>query len=319
LPFGKRNITGAGTGVRYVPNYDVRCTYAADTSLKLLMTCGPWKPIRVETYNGRLADVWIEVNVDENLRTASITANAQIEGSHGGKVSFTLSLDGKCLSESVVEVGKDHFVKTEFNLNTPVLWYPHGYGAQPLYEVSASLLAGDASLHRVSKNFGVRRAELIQQADKHGKSFYFRINNVDVFCGGSDWIPADSFTPRISDDKYRRWLELMVDGNQCMIRVWGGGIWEADIFYSTCDELGIMVWQDFMFGIYMFLLLWSSSDRYDAVSDHLQAAVIIQHIQKYSNQLKPNAKPSSSDFDITLRLLYMLATTRTINVRSKMA
>lgn len=281
LLFVRRNITGAGTGVRYVPkDNDMKCTYDADTSSKLLMTCGPWKPIRLETYNGRLADLWTDVKVEEDLRTVSITANAQIEGSHGGKVSFTLSLDGRGISESVVEVGKDHFIKAEFKLDNPALWYPHGYGAQPLYEVSASLLSGDTGFHRVSKSFGVRRAELIQQEDKHGKSFYFRINHVDVFCGGSDWIPADSFTPRISDDKYRRWLELMVDGNQCMIRVWGGGIWEADIFYSICDELGIMVWQDFMFGIYVFLLFQSSSDHYDAISDCPQVAVIILHTQK---------------------------------------
>ncbi len=220
------------------------------------MTCGPWQPIKIETYNGRLGDLWTDIKVNENLKTASVTANAQIEGSHGRKVAFTLSLDGKSISESTVEVGNDHAAKVEFNLDTPALWYPHGYGAQPLYEISASLLSEDIILHQVSKKFGVRRAELVQQEDKHGKSFYFRINNVDVFCGGSDWIPADSFTPRISDDKYRRWLELMVDGNQCMIRVWGGGIWEADVFYSLCDELGIMVWQDFMFGIVIGLFLY---------------------------------------------------------------
>ena len=252
----RHSITGAGTGVRYVlwPSKK-RYSYKANAMIKVLMTCGPWQPIRVETYNGRLADVWTEINVDESLRAADIIANAQVEGSYGGKVSFTLSLDGKSLSEAIVDVGNDHSANVKFHTDTPALWYPNGYGAQPLYEISASLLSGDTSLDKVSKKFGVRRAELVQQKDRHGKSFYFRINNVDVFCGGSDWIPADSFTTRISDEKYRRWLELMVDGNQCMIRVWGGGIWEADVFYSLCDELGIMVWQDFMFGMYILLLV----------------------------------------------------------------
>lgn len=226
------------------------------------MTCGPWQPIRVETYNGRLADLWSDIKVDENLRTAIISANAQIEGCHGGNVSFVLSLDGKNISESIVEVGNSQSASAEFNLDSPALWYPYGYGAQSLYEVAATLLFEDISLHKLSKKFGVRRAELVQHEDTHGKSFYFRINNVDVFCGGSDWIPADSFTPRIPNEKYRRWLELMVDGNQCMIRVWGGGIWEADVFYSLCDELGIMVWQDFMFGIYFLSFLNPSSGCY---------------------------------------------------------
>ena len=250
----KHNITGVGTGARYVsrPYCTKGMYYKANTMFKILMTCGPWQPIRIETYTARVADVWTNIKVDESLKSANITANAQIEGVHRGKVSFTLSLDGKSISQSVVKVDNENSANAEFHLDTPALWYPHGFGAQPLYKISASLLLGDVSLHEVSKKFGVRRADLVQQIDKHGKSFYFKINNVDVFCGGSDWIPADSFTTRISDEKYRRWLELMVDGNQCMIRVWGGGIWEADIFYSLCDELGIMVWQDFMFGINPF-------------------------------------------------------------------
>ena len=253
------------------------------------MTCGPWQPIRIEKYNGRLADVWTDIKVDESLKTADITAYAQVEGTHSGKVSFTLSLDGKVVSGSIVEVSNDNFASAKFHLDTPALWYPHGYGAQPLYEMSASLLSRNTSLHEVSKKFGVRRAELVQQKDKHGKSFYFKINNIDVFCGGSDWIPADSFTTRISDEKYRRWLELMVDGNQCMIRVWGGGIWEADVFYSLCDELGIMVWQDFMFGIYILPILGSSLE-YDKKTNIRQAAVIIPHSQKCFGPLEPSAK-----------------------------
>ena len=203
----------------------------------------------METYHGRLADVWTVVEVGDDLKIAEITARANIEGSHGTQVSFALAIGGDIIAESIVKVGRDQSAKAEFKINTPALWYPYGYGAQPLYEVIASLLCDNISLDSVKKRCGIRRAELVQQKDKHGKSFYFRINNVDVFCGGSDWIPADSFTTRISDDRYRRWLELMIDGNQCMIRVWGGGIWEADAFYSHCDELGIMVWQDFMFGI----------------------------------------------------------------------
>jgi hypothetical protein len=73
-------------------------------------------------------------------------------------------------------------------------------------------------LHEVSRRTGFRKGELIQEPDAIGKTFYFRINNIDVFCGGSDWIPADSFTPRVTSEKYRKWLEMMVDGYQVMIR-----------------------------------------------------------------------------------------------------
>lgn len=84
-----------------------------------------------------------------------------------------------------------------------------------------------------------------------GSSFFFQINNKPIYAGGSNWIPIDMTLPT-SEGRYRRWLELMVRGNQNMIRVWGGGVYEPECFYSLCDEMGIMVWQDFMFacGVY---------------------------------------------------------------------
>ncbi|KAK3080622.1 hypothetical protein LTR53_020521, partial [Teratosphaeriaceae sp. CCFEE 6253] len=88
----------------------------------------------------------------------------------------------------------------------------------PLYTVTATVTSGEHDLHTISKRTGFRKGELIQQPDEVGKTFYFRFNGIDVFCGGSDWIPADSFTPRITESKYRKWLEMMVDGYQIMIR-----------------------------------------------------------------------------------------------------
>ncbi|KAK5147207.1 hypothetical protein LTR04_000885 [Oleoguttula sp. CCFEE 6159] len=214
----------------------------------VLMTCGPWKDVRLETYNGRLADLWVDIDVKESLKSAKVTARAQVEGNSGDNVSFTLSLAGKTILKSSAKVDANQTIQVEFNVDSPALWYPNGYGTQPLYEISATLSSQETNLHTVNKHIGFRRVKLVQDIDKHGKSFYFRVNNLDIFCGGSDWIPADNFTPRITDDKYKRWLRLMVDGNQCMIRVWGGGIWEPDVFYSLCDQLGIMVWQDFLFG-----------------------------------------------------------------------
>jgi len=84
--------------------------------------------------------------------------------------------------------------------------------------------------------------------EQPGTTFFFQINNIPVFCGGSNWIPADNFIPRISKEKYHDWVKLVADGNQFMIRVWGGGIYEEQAFYDACDELGILVWQDFLFG-----------------------------------------------------------------------
>lgn len=156
-----------------------------------------------------------------------------------------MSLNGKLLAGQEVD-GTD----VTFTINRPELWYPVRYGKQPLYTIKATLLDGDTEIDSASKKIGLRRARLVQTPlkEQHGTSFFFEINNIPIFCGGSDWIPADNFIPRISKERYRDWVKLVADGNQFMIRVWGGGIFEEQAFYDACDELGILVWQDFMFG-----------------------------------------------------------------------
>lgn len=88
-----------------------------------------------------------------------------------------------------------------------------------LFLVLISILEGPGKeLYKMSKRVGIRSAELIQQPDKHGKSFFFRINGQDIFCGGSCWIPADSLLPNIDQERYKSWIDLMVKGNQTMVR-----------------------------------------------------------------------------------------------------
>ncbi|GHJ85131.1 hypothetical protein NliqN6_1533 [Naganishia liquefaciens] len=109
---------------------------------------------------------------------------------------------------------------------------------------------GHADVARHTSRFGFRSLRLVQEKleDAPGTSFLFEVNGRRIFCGGSNWIPADNFLTEVTPERYRAWLELMVAGNQNMVRVWAGGIYEPDIFYDLCDELGLLVWQDFMFG-----------------------------------------------------------------------
>lgn len=195
-----------------------------------------------------MEDVRIDYGVHSNFKKVSGLITATIEGAAGKSVNFSAKLGDKEVFKGTSYVTADSKATIEFHINEPKLWYPHGYGEQTLYDLTVTVTDGQRDLHSVTKRTGFRHGELVQEPDEIGKSFYFRINGIDVFCGGSDWIPADSFTPRISAEKYRKWLEMMVDGYQVMIRVWGGGIWEEDVFYDLCDELGVLVWQDFMFG-----------------------------------------------------------------------
>ena len=136
-----------------------------------------------------------------------------------------------------------------FTIKHPKLWYPVNYGPQPLYNIAVDLLKDNTILDKRSQSLGIRRARVIQSplASEKGTTFYFEINNIPIFCGGSNWIPADNILTRLTPKRYREWLTLLVKGNQNMIRIWGGGIYEDDSFYSIADELGILIWQDFLF------------------------------------------------------------------------
>ena len=211
------------------------------------MTCGPWRPINLEVYESRVADLHTRVHVADSLKSAEVVAHVAVEGS-ATRVRFNISLDGNDVASETTDV-KDETSVT-FAIQNPQLWYPVRYGKQPLYTITATLLDGDKEADSLYKRIGLRKAELVQDPlkDQPGTSFFFRVNNVPVFCGGSDWIPADNFIPRITKQKYYDWVKLIADGNQFMVRVWGGGIFEEQAFYDACDELGVLVWHDFMFG-----------------------------------------------------------------------
>ncbi|KAJ5778752.1 Glycoside hydrolase family 2 immunoglobulin-like beta-sandwich [Penicillium odoratum] len=215
----------------------------------VLMTAGIWRPVRLEAYTARVADLWPQTSLSLDQETAKVTTTIKVEttGVKEYRARFTLSVHGKEFARQDIPLSANQ-AQVSFPVNRPELWWPHGYGNQTLYEVSVLLLCGEQIVDQKSKRFGIRSAEVIQQPDKHGKSFFFRINGMDIFCGGSCWIPADSLLTNVTPDRYRKWIEMMVEGQQVMIRVWGGGIYEDATFYEACDELGVMVWQDFMFG-----------------------------------------------------------------------
>ncbi|RKL00587.1 Beta-mannosidase B [Fusarium oxysporum] len=212
-----------------------------------LLTCGPWRPINLEVYESHIADLYTESEVEKSLKKADVVVHAAVEGT-ASKVRFEVSLDGKKVASETTHV-KDKDATTTFHIQDPALWYPVRYGKQPLYTIKATLLEDDNEIDTISKKIGLRKLELVEREldGQPGTSFFFQVNNIPIFCGGSNWIPADNFIPRITKERYRDWVKLVADGNQFMLRVWGGGIYEEDVFYDACDEFGILVWQDFMF------------------------------------------------------------------------
>ncbi|MCF3640087.1 glycoside hydrolase family 2 protein [Rhizobium sp. TRM95111] len=134
-----------------------------------------------------------------------------------------------------------------FRIDTPKLWWPAGSGAQPLCEVRV-----ETSTDTVVRRVGLRRVELLTDPDDAGSRFAFRVNGREIFCRGANWIPADALISRVTRDGVRDLLQSAVDANMNMIRVWGGGFYEPDWFYDLCDEMGLMVWQDFMFACNLY-------------------------------------------------------------------
>jgi beta-mannosidase len=133
-------------------------------------------------------------------------------------------------------------VSATVTVQDPKLWWPSGYGKQPLYDLKVTL-GGQTQ----EKKIGLRSLELINENDTIGTSMTFRVNGVDVFCKGANWIPMDARPETYTENRYRGLLEDALAANMNMIRVWGGGQYEKDCFYEICDELGLLVWQDLMF------------------------------------------------------------------------
>ncbi|TPW33560.1 glycoside hydrolase family 2 protein [Martelella alba] len=164
-----------------------------------------------------------------------------------GVARMRLELDG---DEEVLDcavVAGETRVSHVFEVDEPELWWPAGHGEQAL-----SLLEVTVGGETVSRQIGFRTIELLSDPDEAGSRFAVRVNGREIFCRGANWIPADALFSRTSPEKTVDLLNSAVAANMNMIRVWGGGFYEADWFYDVCDLLGLMVWQDFMFACNLY-------------------------------------------------------------------
>lgn len=213
------------------------------------MTCGPYKPIRYESYNSFIEDVYVKADVDEELNV-SVDFQFVIDSIHtDNELSIEMAAPDDSIIFKSINVKPGNNLKS-YKIKNPQLWFPFTHGIPNLYTFTFTLKDSKPGLpQKIMKHVGFRRIELVQETflEQPGTSFYFKINNIPIYCNGSNWIPAHSFQTELSNKDYTEWLELLVNGNQNMVRVWGGGYYEQDIFYEECDRLGILVWQDMMF------------------------------------------------------------------------
>ncbi|HEX7176318.1 MAG TPA: glycoside hydrolase family 2 protein [Pyrinomonadaceae bacterium] len=219
------------------------------------VTSGVWKAVVLEAWDAaRVADFHVS---QKNLTAAAaeLSANVEVVSDTDARATVVLedAASGALLAEQAVSLrpGVNPF-KLDFRVVRPRLWWPAGLGPQNLYHFRARLLVGARAVDGATTRTGLRTLELRQRPDRWGKSFEFVVNGVPVFAKGGNWIPADSFPTRVTRERYRQLLTSARDANMNMLRVWGGGVYESDDFYELCDELGLMVWQDFMFACSMY-------------------------------------------------------------------
>jgi len=219
------------------------------------VTSGVWRPVSLEAWNKARVDDLHILPKQVTAAAANLTANVEVVANSNARATIVVdNLTDKSIAakrEVNLAPGSNR-VALDFVIARPALWWPNGLGAHPLYTFKARLLINGNPIDATTTRTGLRSLELRQQPDESGKSFTFVINGRPVFAKGGNWIPADSFPTRISKAKYRQLLESVRDTNMNMLRVWGGGIYERNDFYELCDEMGILVWQDFMFGCSLY-------------------------------------------------------------------
>jgi beta-mannosidase len=135
----------------------------------------------------------------------------------------------------------------EISVENPKLWWPNGYGDQPLYIVKLDLICGGRQEDAWERRIGLRSMTMHIEKDEYGESFAYEVNGIDIFAMGADYIPEDNILSRVTPERTYNLLKQCCDAHFNSIRVWGGGNYPYDAFYDTCDELGLIVWQDFMF------------------------------------------------------------------------
>jgi beta-mannosidase len=179
--------------------------------------------------------------------TCTVTVTAEITAIRAGSHTLKVNL-GDAEVVQTVELAPGHNrLSLDVTIKAPRLWYPNGYGEQPLYDLTVRIAGCESR-----KRLGLRKLELITEEDKHGLSFWFKVNGIPIFCKGANWIPVDAMPARQTRAVYDDLLTSAAAAHMNMLRVWGGGQYELNDFYELCDEKGILVWHDFMFSCALY-------------------------------------------------------------------
>lgn len=217
-----------------------------------LNTMGVWKEVSLQAWDdSRIENVYLRKD-SYTEKEARFTAIITLTSSPEKSTSIQVFADGQDFTLQIPAKAETNSFEVPITIENPIFWWPHNLGTPHLYEVEVQLVQDGIACDEVVLNHGVRNVSLIAEKDEHGQSFYFNVNGVPIYMKGANYIPQHSLQNRVTETHYENLLQDAVDANMNMLRVWGGGIYENDIFYELCDEKGILVWQDFMYACAMY-------------------------------------------------------------------
>lgn len=212
------------------------------------VTAGIWKNVQLHFWNNATITKvnCSQKSITDNLALLEFITTIQ----SNADAKFQLKINDRN-AEMQLKKGENS-VLLSYAIPNPKRWWPNGLGKAYLYPIEISLMDNNQKTDEKHLDIGLRTIELVQDKDTIGTSFYFKVNGVPVFMKGANYIPPDSFLPRVNDAAYKNIVKNAVDANMNMLRVWGGGAYADDAFYKECDQNGILVWQDFMFACAMY-------------------------------------------------------------------
>ncbi len=218
-----------------------------------VVTVGIWKPVKLEAWDSaRLVEAHVtQVHLDDTVAAVNASVEVQSDKAQLATVRVDITApDGtvQTVTQDATLFAGNNPLSVPVQIKTPQRWWPTGYGKPNLYTVKTTVTIDGDGIGSDTRRIGLRTTEIRREKDQWGKSFDIVVNGVPIFAKGANMIPFDIFPTRVTAAEQDRMLQSAIDANMNILRIWGGGTYQDDHVYDKADELGLMIWQDFMFG-----------------------------------------------------------------------